>query len=77
MTRNVLIAGLLALLGIAFLTLMLGYAPDATLNRTADYYAQNISTEIGAPNVVTAIIITWRGLDTLGEVTVLFLTASS
>lgn len=76
MTRNVLIAGLLAILGVAFWTLTMGYAPDAELNRTAAYYAQNVGREIGAPNVVTAIIITWRGLDTLGEVTVLFLTSS-
>ncbi|MGD9919087.1 MAG: hydrogen gas-evolving membrane-bound hydrogenase subunit E [Paenirhodobacter sp.] len=76
MTRNWLIAGLLALLGVAFLTLAAGYAPDPALNRTADYYAQNVAQDIGAQNVVTAIIITWRGLDTLGEVTVLFLTAA-
>ena len=76
MTRNWLIAGLLALLGVAFLTLAAGYAPDPVLNRTAGYYARNVAQDIGAQNVVTAIIITWRGLDTLGEVTVLFLTAA-
>lgn len=76
MIRNVLIAGLLALLGIAFWTLAAGYVPDAELNRTAAYYAANAQTDVGAPNVVTGIIVTWRGLDTLGEVTVLFLTSA-
>lgn len=76
MTRNFLIALALALLGGAFFTLTLGYVPDAELNRTAAYYATQAQGEVGAPNVVTGVIITWRGLDTLGEVTVLFLTAS-
>ncbi len=76
MIRNVLIAGLLVLLGIAFWTLTAGYVPDAELNRSAAYYATQAQPEVGAQNVVTAIIITWRGLDTLGEVTVLFLTSA-
>jgi multicomponent Na+:H+ antiporter subunit B len=67
---------LLGLLGVAFWTLAAGYTPDAELNRTAAYYAANTATETGAQNVVTAIIVTYRGLDTLGEVTVLFLTAA-
>lgn len=76
MIRNALIAGLLALFGLSFFTLWAGYVPDEGLNRTAAYYAQNAQAEVGAQNVVTAIIITWRGLDTLGEVTVLFLTSA-
>lgn len=76
MIRKVFIALALLLLGGAFWSLTTGFAPDAELNRTAAYYATQAKDEIGAPNVVTAIIITWRGLDTLGEVTVLFLTAS-
>jgi multicomponent Na+:H+ antiporter subunit B len=67
---------LLLLLGIAFWTLLAGYTPDAALNRSAAYYAENTATETGAQNVVAAIIVTYRGLDTLGEVTVLFLTAA-
>ncbi|MCK5921272.1 MAG: hypothetical protein KAG66_10050, partial [Methylococcales bacterium] len=46
------------------------------LNLTARYYADHTANDIGASNIVTAIIVTYRGLDTLGEVTVLFLTAS-
>ena len=47
------------------------------LSDVADYYAQpeNIK-KVNAPNLVTAIVVTYRGLDTLGEVTVLFLTAA-
>jgi multicomponent Na+:H+ antiporter subunit B len=53
-----------------------GYAPDEQLNLTARYYAENTAQDIGAANIVTAIVVTYRGLDTLGEVTVLFLTAA-
>lgn len=75
-TRSFIALVLLALLGLAFWTLAAGYAPDAELNRTAAYYAANTADETGAQNIVTAIIVTYRGLDTLGEVTVLFLTAA-
>lgn len=76
MIRKAFIALALLLFGVLFATLWAGYVPDPALNRTAAYYAANAKPEIGAPNIVTAIIITWRGLDTLGEVTVLFLTAA-
>lgn len=67
---------LLALLGVAFWTLGSGYSADTELNRSAAYYAANTAQETGAQNIVSAIIVTYRGLDTLGEVTVLFLTAA-
>lgn len=69
---------LLILLGAAgaFWSLLSGYVADAELNQTATYYVENTPEEVGAANIVTAIIVTYRGLDTLGEVTVLFLTAA-
>jgi multicomponent Na+:H+ antiporter subunit B len=67
---------LLAGLGAVFAGLVAGYAPDDTLGPTAKYYAEHTAQDIGAANIVTAIIVTYRGLDTLGEVTVLFLTAA-
>ncbi|SOC14572.1 multicomponent Na+:H+ antiporter subunit B [Rhodobacter sp. JA431] len=76
MIRNALIGLMLFILGSAFLTLTMGFEPAAELNRTAAYYATHAQEEVGAQNVVTAVLITWRGLDTLGEVTVLFLTAA-
>lgn len=75
-TRNFVTLTLLALLGVAFWTLAVGYQPDPALNRTAAYYAENTAAETGAQNIVAAVIVTYRGLDTLGEVTVLFLTAA-
>ena len=67
---------LLAGIAVIFTSILSGYSPDAALNYTANYYAQHTADEIGSANIVTAIIVTYRGLDTLGEVTVLFLTAA-
>lgn len=67
---------LLAGIGAIFASLLLGYIPDSELNLTGRYYADHTAKDIGAANIVTAIIVTYRGLDTLGEVTVLFLTAA-
>ena len=67
---------LLAGIGSIFAGLMLNYTPDEELNLTAAYYAENTAEDLAAANIVTAIIVTYRGLDTLGEVTVLFLTAA-
>ncbi|MDJ0832489.1 MAG: MnhB domain-containing protein [Gammaproteobacteria bacterium] len=66
---------LLALAAI-FAQLLFDYVPDSSLNQTGRYYAENAADEVGAANIVTAIIVSYRGLDTLGEVTVLFLTAA-
>jgi len=35
-------------------------------------YLEQSSTEIGIPNVVTSVLASYRGYDTLGEVTVIF-----
>jgi multicomponent Na+:H+ antiporter subunit B len=67
---------LLGALGGLFASLVLGYTPDAELNLTARYYALRTAADLGAANIVTAIVVTYRGLDTLGEVTVLFLAAT-
>lgn len=76
MIKHLLALLLLAAIGSVFAVLLLGYTPDAELNLTARYYAERTAAEIGAANIVTAIVVTYRGLDTLGEVTVLFLSAT-
>jgi len=52
------------------------WRPEQTLPAVAHTYVANEAAQLGAMNVVTAIVVTYRGLDTLGEVTVLFLAAS-
>ena len=76
MIRRFTVLVLLAGLGMVFFGLLNGYTPDSELNYTASYYANRTAEDVGAANIVTAIIVTYRGLDTLGEVTVLFLTAA-
>lgn len=76
MIKRFIALTLLLAIGGLFASLLLGYTPDAELNQTARYYAERTAPDIGAANIVTAIIVTYRGLDTLGEVTVLFLSAA-
>ena len=48
-------------------------APDAPAQQhVAGYYLQNTPREIGVPNVVTAVLASYRGFDTLGELLVIF-----
>jgi multicomponent Na+:H+ antiporter subunit B len=76
MIKRLIALALLAGLGLLFLGLLLDYRPDTDLNLSARYYAERTAPDIGAANIVTAIVVTYRGLDTLGEVTVLFLSAT-
>jgi multisubunit Na+/H+ antiporter MnhB subunit len=46
-----------------------GY-PDAS--DMDDYIIENSQEETGSNNVVTAVLFDYRGLDTLGEATILF-----
>ena len=51
--------------------------PDAPVHQhVARHYLENSSAEVGVPNVVTAILASYRGYDTLGEVTVIFTAAT-
>ena len=74
MIRNSILWLLIAALGMFLISVFYNHKTSTELNRTASYYTENQAAEVGAANVVTAIVVTYRGLDTLGEVTVLFLT---
>ncbi len=41
-------------------------------NHVAPYYIQESPEEIGIPNIVTSVLASYRGFDTLGEVLVIF-----
>ena len=49
-------------------------APAATMD---DYFLQHGQAETGSNNIVTSVVFDYRGLDTLGEASVLFLTVAS
>ena len=50
--------------------------PDAPAQtHVARYYIENALPETGVPNIVTAVLASYRGFDTLGEVAVIFTAA--
>ncbi len=63
------IIGLIAI----FMPMITQFQERENLNELATDYVNGSIHELGTPNVVTSVIVTYRGLDTLGEVTVLFL----
>lgn len=67
---------ILALMGTVFFNLASNYTENTTLSKLGHYYAEKGPQELGAQNLVTAVVVTYRGLDTLGEVTVLFISAA-
>ena len=51
--------------------------PDAPIHRhVAPRYIEKSGQEIGIPNIVTSVLASYRGYDTLGEVTVIFTAAA-
>lgn len=47
--------------------------PSAPANlHVAPRYIEQSGTEVGIPNIVTSVLASYRGYDTLGEVTVIF-----
>jgi len=76
MIKRMFIFMMLALMAIIFFNLVANYTENTSLSKLAHYYVEKGPQEIGAPNLVTAVVVTYRGLDTLGEVTVLFISAA-
>jgi len=73
MFKRILILIILILFIVALLPLVLNFHEATDLTGVAHEYVKNGPDDLGAPNLVTSIVVTYRGLDTLGEVTVLFL----
>jgi len=76
MIKRIFILLMLALMAAIFYQLATGYEENTELSGLGQYYAENGPQDLGAPNLVTAVVVTYRGLDTLGEVTVLFISAA-
>ena len=76
MIKRIFIALVLVMLTIMFLDLVTNYRENTSLSPLGHYYAEQGPAELGAANLVTAVVVTYRGLDTLGEVTVLFISAA-
>ena len=74
MKQVVAIASLLLLAG--FLWHLVPLAAPSELGPVARHYVEDGVAENGGSNLVTSIVVNYRGFDTLGEVTVLFLAVS-
>ncbi len=52
-----------------------GDASNPVHHHVADHYLEESEHEIGIPNVVTSVLASYRGYDTMGETTVVFAAA--
>lgn len=52
-----------------------GVAEAPAQTHVARYYIENAMADTGVPNIVTAVLASYRGFDTLGEVAVIFTAA--
>jgi multicomponent Na+:H+ antiporter subunit B len=76
MIKRLLIFLVLAFFAWQFLLMVTGWEGLSAPGEIASHYLGKGREELGAANIVTAIVVTYRGLDTLGEVSVLFLAAA-
>ena len=63
-------------LGLVFLPFILEYSEPETMPEASMHYLEEGPEELGGQNIVTSVVVTYRGLDTLGEVTILFAAAA-
>ena len=77
MIKRVLILAVLIFFLFLFLSRVAGIDTPAQLTGVGAGYGDRSIEELNSPNVVTAVVVTYRGIDTLGEVSVLFLAAAA
>ena len=77
MMRHVFVAIIVVLFGLIFARMTGVYVELEALRPLAEQYVTRAPVELGTPNIITGILITYRGFDTLGEVAVLFMVAAS
>jgi multicomponent Na+:H+ antiporter subunit B len=65
-----------ALFGLLFAGLAVTYTERLTLPPLAQAFLKLVPDELGTPNTITGILLTFRAFDTLGEVAVLFMVAA-
>jgi multicomponent Na+:H+ antiporter subunit B len=76
MMRRLAVLVAIALVALIFAGLIRDYSEQAALRPLAEAYVKSVPADLGAPNVITGILLTFRGFDTLGEVAVLFMVAA-
>lgn len=76
MFKRLFALGLIVALAVAFFPLVATISERSDLPALATAYLSSGPGDLGAANLVTSVVVTYRGLDTLGEVTVLFAAAA-
>jgi multicomponent Na+:H+ antiporter subunit B len=76
MFKRLLIIISIAGVALLFFDILREFQEPTSLSPLAQRYVTQGPQELGAANLVTAVVVTYRGLDTLGEVTVLFIAAT-
>src|SRR5271154_3062175 len=74
--RRCFIVPAVILFALLFTRIAIEYQERHSLPPLAASYVERVPQELGAPNVITGILLTYRGFDTLGEVAVLFMVAA-
>ena len=77
MIRRLATVVAIAAFGLVFASLAISYTEQSSLRPLAESYVKLVPQELGAPNVITGILLTYRAFDTLGEVAVLCMVAAS
>ncbi len=62
--------------GLLFASVAINHTQSVSLWPLARSYVELVPRELGAPNVITGILLNYRAFDTLGEVAVLFMVAA-
>ncbi len=63
---------LIVAVAVIFSGYILQYSEKSELPAVSSHYLTEGPEELGSANIVTSVVVTYRGLDTLGEVTILF-----
>jgi multicomponent Na+:H+ antiporter subunit B len=74
--RRAFVILVVVLFGLVFTSLVIAHNERHSLRPLAESYVKLVPQELGAPNVITGILLTYRAFDTLGEVAVLFMVAA-
>src|SRR5262245_36240442 len=74
--RRAFIALAVILFAGIFAGIVIDYSERQSLPQVAAGYVKLVPRELGAPNIITGILLSYRGFDTLGEVAVLFMVAA-
>ncbi len=72
MVRKGFILLLIVAVAVILSGFVLQYSEKSELPAVSSHYLTEGPEELGSANIVTSVVVTYRGLDTLGEVTILF-----